>query len=165
MNLGLELTGDREVTLRFETFPQAVHARLLAAMQQIEQRLQAAVIAAQPSRSGALRSMTGGRVYDHGNRIAAVVGVRANTPNEAKKAAALEYGSRGMAVTVRTHTASLDHLWARAIAPIRVTVPDHHRVPNIRAQRFLRGPLDAMAPSILQDLAQAVDDAATGAPT
>ena len=108
-DFAIELTDERRAVLRFETFPAFAHDRLLAALQNIEARLEAAVIADEPQQKGKLRSLTGGRVYDHGNRIAAVVGVRAPDQNEARKAAALEYGSH-QALKLRAHAAKLAHL-------------------------------------------------------
>lgn len=156
----IEITGDREARLRLDAFPDNVYDRMVVAMQGIEQRLEAAIIAAEPSRTGALRAITGGTVYhDNPNRIAAVVGVRADNANDAKKAGALEYGSRGNSVAMAAHQAKLDHLWSRAIAPITVSVGPHSRVPNITAQRFLRGPIDAMRNQAFADLRAALDAA------
>lgn len=156
--LGIELVDERRATLRFEQFPQFAHDRLLLALRNIEQRLEAAVRAAEPSRTGKLQAQTGGRVYDHGSRIAAVVGVRAPDANDAKKAAALEYGSK-QALMIRAHSMKLTHLWGRAISPITVRTLPHPRVPNLPAQRFLRGPLEAMRASALAEM-QAVVTAA-----
>lgn len=155
----LEISGDRSAALRFEQFPAFAHDRLLGALQSIEQRLEAAVLASEPTRSGALRGLTGGRVYDHGNRIAAVVGVRAQTADEARKAAALEYGSRKQAITVRAHEARLAHIWKRAIAEINVSVPSYERTPDIAAVRFLRSPIQAIRDEALAELRAALDQA------
>lgn len=156
---GLELTGDREATLRFEKFPAFAHDRLLTAMQSIEQRMEAAIIAAEPDKTGALKAMTGGRVYDHGDRIAAVVGVRAMTQAEALKAAALEYGSRGGQIEVKAHFMTLSHIYSRAVAAMSVDVPDYTRTPMITADRFLRGPMEALRPEIMAELQAAMDQA------
>jgi hypothetical protein len=163
VEFGLAISGDRTATLRFATFPDVAHDRLLAAMQDIEQRLEAAVKGAEPTRSGALQGLTGGRVYDHGDRIAAVVGVRAPSAGEARKAAALEYGSTGKAMAVRAHQMSLDHIWSRAIAAISVAVPNYNRTPNIAARSFLRGPIEAMRDEALAELQAALTEAVTDA--
>jgi len=159
MDFGIKLDGDQKVVLRFENFPQAVHDRLLETMRGLETRLETAVIAAEPSLSGQLRALTGGRVYDHGDRIAAVVGVRTQTADEAKKAAALEYGSN-KSVAVRAHTATLAHLWSRAIAPIMVQVSASSRLSNIDPRRFLRDPINAMRASAIDEMRQALSAAA-----
>ena len=161
-DFGMEISGDRAAVLRFDKVPAAAHDRLLAALTDIEQRLETAVLAAEPNRSGALRAITCGKVYDHGSRIAAVVGVRAPDASTARKAATLEYGSRLAAITMRAHTARLSHIYRRAIAEITVNVPSHRRTPNVPAQRFLRGPIEAIRPGALEEmraaLAQAVAD-------
>ena len=162
MDFGLDLQGsDAKVILRFQQFPRDVHDRLLLAMRSIEQRLEVAVVAGEPARTGALRQLTGGRVYDHDTRIAAVVGVRATSPNEAKKAAALEYGS-SKPLTVRAHEASLAHVYSRAIAPITVQIGAHARTPNIDPFRFLRGPPQAIRSQAIADMRAAVDQAVQG---
>jgi hypothetical protein len=159
MQLGIRLTNERAATLRFDQFPQFAHDRLLAAMQEIEQRLEAAIIAQEPTKTGALRSWTGGRVYDHGNRIAAVVGVRAPSADAAKKAAALEYGSH-KALTVRAHTARLAHFWSRAVPEIMVVHPAYSRTPNVDDKRFLRDPAEMVRGDAMGLLQAAVDQAA-----
>jgi hypothetical protein len=157
-NFGIAIDGDQRVTLRFEQFPDTLHERLLGTLQRLEQRLEQMVLAQEPARTGALRQLTGGRVYEHPDRIAAVVGVRSQSANEAKKAAALEYGSH-RSLVVRAHTAKLSHLWARAINPIIVYIPSHSRVSDISPQRFLRGPIDAMRGEAVAELRAAVAEA------
>jgi hypothetical protein len=158
--IGIEVQGERQVALRFEQFPQFAHDRILAALQDIEGRLEAAVRGAEPARTGRLQGETGGRVYDHGDRMAAVVGVRARSgdSNEAGKAAALEYGAH-RAFEVRAHAMSLTHLWGRAIAPISVQVAGHTRRPNISERRYLRGPIDAIRGAALDQIRNAVAEA------
>ena len=158
-SFGIDIVGDTRAVLRFDRFPAAAHDRLLATLQSLEKRLEQAVIAAEPEKSGDLKSLTGGRVYDHGDRIAAVVGVRVTTANQARKAAALEYGSRGTSITVSAHTAKLDHLWSRAISPISVNVPAFSRTPNITARRFLRDPIKALHDIALAEMRAALDAA------
>nr|WP_294549967.1 hypothetical protein [uncultured Rhodopila sp.] len=153
------MSGDRKAILRFEEFPKAAHDRLFEALTDIEQQLEAAVIASEPTKSGALRSLTGGRVYDHANRIAAVVGVRVQTGNEARKAAALEYGSRGVAITVEAHFMTLDHIWRRAISPIAVDLPEYMRRPMITPHAFLKGPIDAVRGIAIAQMQAAIDQA------
>lgn len=154
---GIELTNERAATLRFEKFPEFAHDRLLGALQNIEQRLKAAVLAAEPGKTGSLKAQTGGRVYDHGNRIAAVVGVRAPNANDARKAAALEYGSRGVAITMHHRLSRISALSQRAGSdPLTM---EWRRTPTITAQRFLRGPMDAIRGGALAELQAALDAA------
>lgn len=164
-DFAIEITGDRSTTLRFENFPKQMHARILVTMQEIETRLEAAVVASEPrGATGQLQAMTGGRVYDHGDRIAAVVGVRVpgGASEAAKKAMALEYGS-STPMSLRAHVARLSHLWRLSIPEITVLVPSHSRTPNILAKRFLRDPIEAMRSEALTELRLAVDTAATEA--
>ena len=158
-DFGIQLGDDRRVILRFEQFPAAVHDRLLATLTAIEQRLEAAIIAAEPAgATGQLRAITGGRVYDHGARIAAVVGVRADGPMAAGKAGALEYGSH-RALVVRAHQAKLAHFWSRAIAAITVDVAAHSRMSNIDPRRFLRDPVEAIRSEAIAEMRAALDAA------
>lgn len=158
----IEISGDRQATLRLASFPDAAYARLVSAMERIEARLEMAVLAAEPNRTGALRALTGGQVYhDNPNRVAVRVGVRAETQAEAEKAAALEYGSRGTAVSIAAHKASLDHFWARAVSPIVVQVGPYSRTPAITARRFLRGPIDMIRTEAFAEMRAALDAAAT----
>jgi hypothetical protein len=164
-SFGVDIVGDTRAVLRFERFPAAAHDRLLATLKSLEKRLEAAVLAEEPEKSGKLKSLTGGRVYDHGDRIAAVVGVRVTNANQARKAAALEYGSRGTSITVSAHTAKLDHLWSRAISPISVNVPSFNRTPTITAKRFLRGPIQVLHDEAIAEMRAALDAAVADAAT
>jgi len=160
-DFGIDLKdSDRRVTLFFEQFPQAAHDRLLAVMQELQIRLAADVIAREPVQTGRLRSQSGGRVYDHDTRIAAVVGVRAETAQDARKAAALEYGSH-RSIMVRAHEARLTHLFGRAISPMMVTVPEHSRTTNIDPRRFLRDAIAGMHSEAIEALRQAVAEVAS----
>ncbi len=116
------------------------------------------VRAEEPVHTGKLRSETGGRVYDHGERIAAVIGVRARSIDDHAKAGALEYGAK-RPFEVRAHTATLTHLWGRAIAPITINVGAYTRTPNIDPERYLRGPTATYREEALQLLRKAVDEA------
>ena len=155
MIFGIELTGDRRATLRFDQFPTFAHDRLLAALQRIEQRLEAAVRAQVPVKTGKLQSLVGGHVYDHVNRIAAVVGIVDKTQQGARKAAALEFGSRGVSIAMHrvTSTASL---LARANRPLK---SEWRRTPTLQPHRFLRGPLDAIRGSAIAEMRAAIDQA------
>lgn len=164
MQFGLVLEGERAVTLRLEKFTADVHARLLETMRSLEQRLEAAVIAAEPNLTGALRAITGGRVYEHDTRIAAVVGVRAQGTQEAGKASALEYGSKGTAFAVRAHHATLWHVYARAIAPMTVEVADHTRIGTIDPRRFLRSAVDGLKTTAIAEMRRALDQAVSSNP-
>lgn len=158
---GLAISGDRETILRFDRFPQAAHDRLLQALRSIEERLLGMVLAAEPSKGSTLRGQTGGSVYDHGDRIAAVVGP--NVPKgdsvAAGKAAALEWGAR-KAFEVRAHQMGLDHVFNRLMQKRPVSVPAYTRTPNIPEFRYLRGPAEALRDEALAQMRAALDAAA-----
>lgn len=159
----IELKGVKSATLRLEKFPDGVLERLLEPMQSIERQLEAAVIAAEPQKSGELRGITGGRVYSHENRIAAVVGVRTQDGNEAKKAVTLEYGSLGEPMDVVNHFMRVDHVYKTLISPMDVEVPTYMRVPDVKPHRFLRDPIEAIRGSALEQLRAAIDQAVADA--
>ncbi len=165
-DFGVSLSGsERKVILRFAEFPSFAHDRLLIALTNIEQRLEAAVLAAAPQgATSTLSRLIGGRVYDHGTRIAAVVGVRvkdaADPRAAARKAAALEYGSRGTPIRVRAHSMSLDHFWNRAVSKRSEIVKGYSRTPKIAAVRFLRDPAQALRESAIAEMRAAVASAA-----
>jgi len=157
MQFGLVISGERNTSLRFDQFPTACHDRLLAAMERIKDRMVTAIQAAEPNKSGALKGQTGGRVYDHGNRIAAVAGVRAMTANDAKKAAALEYGSRGTPVVMHRLNSGRTVVARRLSRPL---VGQWTRTPTIAAHRFLRGPADSLREGAIDEMRAAVGAAA-----
>ncbi len=161
-DFGLELSGLGRAVLRFDKFPDYAHDRLLTAMQNIEKRLEIAVIAGEPDRTGLLKSQTGGRVYDHGTRIAAVVGVRALNRQEARKAAALEFGSHRR-LLIKAHWARLSHFWGRMVPTRAVWVETHPRTSNIDARRFMRGALDALRSDAIAEMKAAIAAAAADA--
>jgi hypothetical protein len=156
--IGVAVIGDRRTELQFERFPKIAHDRLKAALERIAHRLSAAVRAEEPTSTGKLQSETGGRVYDHGDRIIASVGVRTRDVDDHGKAGALEYGAK-RPFQVRAHAATLDHLWGRAIAPITIEVGAHMRTPNIQPHRYLRGPVARLRDEHLMLLRQAVEQA------
>jgi len=154
------VTGDRQVALKFDRFPQQAHDRLLARIQALTAELEARVLAAEPRRTGRLHSATISKVYDDQEKIGGRVTVRADFA----KAAALEYGAH-RPTKVAAHEMRLDHVFAeRLTAPMTVMVMLHRRMPNIAAYRFLRGPLAQMAPEIQAELQAAVAEAAAESP-
>lgn len=157
--VSVEVAGTREVGLRFDAFPDALHEALAAEIGRLGEELLALVEAATPSRTGQLRSEERLRAYDEPERIKAEVTVSA----EQAKAGALEYGAH-RATAVRAHQMRLDHAWARRLAaPIEVLVGAYTRVPDIAERAFERGPLDAMTPEILDRLDAVVASATEAA--
>lgn len=151
---------DNRLVARLDGLHATVRARMVGAMTRIEARLEAGVRATAPARTGALRSQVGGRVYqDNPNRVAAYVGVYSRDAGASRKAAALEYGSRGTSVAVQAHEFRLTHIFGRAIAPVTVTRRGHTRIPDIRATNYLRGTFTSQRRAILADLQAALDQA------
>ena len=153
--IAIEITGDRKVGLKFERFPQEAHDALLARITGLTADLKDRVIAAEPERTGRLKSETRSAVEDRPNRITGRVFIGA----EFAKAAALEYGAHGT-TTVKAHPARLGHVFARLIEPMTVIVAQHDRRVNIAEQRFLRGALAEIAPVAIEQMKEALAEAA-----
>lgn len=168
MEFGVKV-DPRKVQLNLDEFPVEVQMRMVSSITSLTSRLQARVTAAEPDRSGKLRSQTHSRVYHDANKIAGRVFVLAESDPrtrrgslDAGKAAALEYGAHG-AVKVKAHPARLDHIYSRTIPPIVVEVDPFTRRANIAEHRFLRGPLAEMSEDALSQLRQALDAASATA--
>lgn len=147
--IGIAVVGDRQVELQFETFPEIARDRLRGRLERIVSRLTGEVRALEPSRTGKLRSDTGGRVYEHQDRIAAVVGVQVDSgmgkskrgSSAVGKAAALEYGSTGRPFDVTRRGKTFQ------------------RRGGIVERRYLRGGAAAEREQALADLQEAVNEA------
>lgn len=154
MEIAVTISGDREVALKFEQFPQRAHASLLSRITNLTTQLEARVRAAEPSLTGKLRGETVSHVYDDPERIRGVVTVSADFA----KAGALEYGAH-RATRVKEHYERLGHVFARLISPLAVVVSEHTRIPNIQEHAFLRGPLAEMEPEVVEQLKAALVEA------
>jgi hypothetical protein len=153
----LAISGEREIGLRFEKFPDQAHDRLKEAMESLKGRLESGVKGDAPVREGKLQSEIGGQVYDDGDHLAAQVGVHAQGASDYGKDAALEYGAHGRA-QVRAHEARLTHVFGRP-AELEVTVSAHERQVDIEERRYLRGPFDAIREEALAEMRQALSEA------
>lgn len=153
-DIGVFITGDRELALRFERFPAALHAKLLQRISGLTSDLEALVESQVPRRTGKLAGEITARIRDSDASISGIV----TLTGDYAKAAALEYGAHGIA-NVSAHAARLTHLWGRATgAPLTVEVPTHTRHVNISAHRFLRGPEAQMIEQVRAELQSAVDE-------
>jgi hypothetical protein len=162
--VNLELKGERQAGRRFEDFPSDLREALKAEIDSLTNELHARVVAAAPSRSGNLRSRIQGKLYEDKDRVTGRVSVRASNQSEARKAAALEYGSRGRPGPVQSHTMRLDHYWSQKLAaPRTVVVEAFQRTARVAEHRFLRGPLDAMRVTINVRLGAVIASATKGA--
>lgn len=161
MDVMIGMDGDRRIEARFDRFPERARANLRQRIAAIIGVLETRVEAAEPSRTGKLRSETAGFVDEQPDFIRGRVRIvtRRGGAAEGGKAAALEYGAHGTA-SVKGHARTLDHVFARAIEPQRVFVEAYTRHPDIAAHLFLRGPLAEMRGDIMDQLRDALGEAA-----
>lgn len=148
--------GAREVSLRFDTFPDRVKARLTARIDELTTQLQASVMAAAPFRNGRLRGEITARAYnDKPDRIAGYVSVFAGSDaGEYPKAATLEYGStKARRVFSKTET------FITRRGKVRRVVDRYTKPAMLTARRYLRDPLEEMLPEITAALEEAVAEA------
>ena len=157
----IDLTGERQAGLRFEKFPSELLADLRAEIDSLTNELRGRVATAIPTRSGELRSSLHDELIDGDDKVTGRVTVAKGNQALHKKAAALEYGSKGKKRPVRQHKMRLGHYWDEKLAaPRTVIVKAFQRTPNVKAHKFLRGPMEAMRPTILARLNKVVERAA-----
>lgn len=158
MTISVTVTGDRELTLRFERFPVELRSRLAAAVRELTEELYGRVLDTEPFKTGKLRAETVERVFeDTPERLAGYVSIYApGNADEYAKAATLEYGTdKPRKVPDRAHgfMTRLNGSHRRILA--RFSKPVH-----IEAHRFLRGPLAAMRGEVEARLNAAIAQAA-----
>ena len=160
----IDVTGDRQVGLRFEHFPDALYDELKAMIEELTAELFARVEAATPTATGRLRNQERVRIFTDPNHIKGYVDIAGQGGSQDfAKAGALEYGAT-RSTKVVAHKMKLDHLWANRLnAPIIVLVEAHSRRPNIAEHAFERGPLETMQPEIIARLNAVVEAAAAEA--
>jgi hypothetical protein len=150
---------DNNLTLHLDSLPKHLRVRLRSRLTVLIQRLLANVKAAEPVRTGRLRSLTSASISETDTAIRGqvrIAGDRADGHNVA--AAALEYG-QNRTVAVRAHPERLTHVFGHPITPESVMVKAHARHPHIAARRFLRGPAQALRPVAIAELQAAVEEA------
>ena len=149
----IDVAGDRQVGLRFDTFPDALYEDLKTEVNALSLELFARVEAATPSRTGRLRSQERVRLFSDPNRITGYVDIAGEKGSQDfAKAGALEYGAHGQA-KVSAHSMSLDHHWSRKLGePETVMVDAYTRSADIAELAFERGPLAAMQPEVASRL-------------
>jgi len=147
--VGITTKGERELALRFDTFPQRARQKLEERITGLTDALLTRIQAATPYRTGKLRGEEASRVYDdQPERVAGYVSVTGEFP----KAATLEYGTEK--VRKRFSKSLASRLGGRRLAD-RVTKPAH-----IAAFRYLRGPFEEMRPEIEAALTEALAEVA-----
>jgi hypothetical protein len=149
--------GDREISLRFDTFPARAHKRLEEKIGILTEQLEARVQAATPVLTGLLRSEVTPRDFaDNVNRVAGYVSIFAHSSNEYAKAATLEYGSNKP-----RHTSQRASSGILSRFGLKQRIADRMSKPvMIKAFEYLRGPLAQMKPEIEAGLNEALAEAA-----
>jgi hypothetical protein len=148
--------GEREVSLRFDTFPSKLRAKLEQRIRELTEALDARVEAAAPFKTGQLRSEIKSRIFnDTDTRVAGYVSVFAgDLQKEYAKAATLEYGT-DKPRRIPDHGGVF-----RKLSVGQKRIESHLTKPaHIAAFRFLRGPLEQMRPEIQEALEQTVAEA------
>jgi len=151
--------NDRRLALHFAELPDALAKRLRARITSLSARLLVMVHAAEPQRTGRLRSLTKAFMRETPTSIRGGVhieGDRVGGHNIA--AAALEYGQHRV-VNVRAHSARLTRVFGHPITPETIAIRAHRRRPNIAAKRFLRDPAAQIRPIALAEMQAAVSEA------
>lgn len=154
----IEVTGDRQVGLRFEEFPDDLYEGLRRKVEAFSNELFARVVASTPELTGLLRSEERVRLFTDPNRITGYVDIAAvKGSQDFAKAAALEWGAHA-STAVKAHPMRLDHHWDQLLAePETVLVADYNRTPDIAEHAFERGPLAEMQPEIIAGLNEVVE--------
>jgi hypothetical protein len=153
MDVHFDVTGARQVGLRFDAFPDALYDDLKGEIDALSVELLARVQASTPVKTGALRASERMRLFADKNRITGYVDIAAGKGSQAfAKAGALEYGAH-RATKVSAHSMKLDHAWGyKLAAPMDVLVAAYTRTPDIEEFAFERGPLAEMQPEVIARL-------------
>lgn len=165
IGFSVSIPNERQVLLRLAQLPIALRSQLLPTITSLAEQLLSRVQAAEPSRTGTLRSST--RMFvDQGEnfirgrvRILGRPGGRGGAHNIA--AAALEYGVN-RSIKVRAHQMRLEHVFGRAGERHLVMVDAYQRRTQIRARRFLRDPAAALRERARNELETAINQALQG---
>jgi len=150
--------GDKELQLRFETFPARARQKIKERIEEIVSRLEQRSRDAAPYRTGQLRSEITSRVYaDNPNRIAGYVSVYAPTAKKGEyaKAATLEYGSDAVRRVFERGASLMDRLGR----PKRRVIGRMSKAAHIEAYAYLRNPLEQMRPEVEASLGEALAEA------
>jgi len=152
--VGITTKGERELALRFDTFPERAHQKLQQRIEPLIDALLLRIQEATPYQYGTLRGEEVSRTYaDQADRVAGYVSIVGQSQNDYAKAATLEYGTDK--VRRRLEKGSLASRLGLKRLSMRVSKPAH-----IAAFRYLRGPFEEMRPEIEAALAEAVAEVA-----
>jgi hypothetical protein len=158
----VKVTGDDRVLQMLDRMPDLVKTKLRERITAMIEGLAGAVRAATPYKTGKLRSEISSRVFsDKPGRVAGYVSVQAaGNVQEILKAATLEYGSHKWRAAVRAGGSRKDKVWERLTRGkkrIRLRLDRSRKL--IVARMYLRGPMRDMSGEMLDELADAVDQA------
>jgi hypothetical protein len=149
----------QRLTLRFEELPRALRNAIRPRIVALSATLLGLVHAAEPRRTGKLRSMTHAFLRERKNSIRGGVTIDGTDQDPNKVAAgALEYGVH-RTVSVKGHSARLTEVFGRTVTPETVLIRTHARRANLTARRFLRGPASALLPRARAELETAIAEA------
>jgi hypothetical protein len=161
MEYKVDLRGDQRVGLRFDEFPSLAHERLVTTIEELTAALHTAVLAGVPrGKTGHLAAQVKTGIEQTDTRVRGWVSLAGASANDVKKAAALEYGSRGEAFDVRGYTRTLDQVFGAITSPFEQVVAAYHRTGGLEELDFLHGPLDATAEAAIVRMNEAVFGAA-----
>ena len=143
------LIGDTKIIAIFDNaFPEKYRPQILAEVTKDIAALYSKIVSA----SGKLAPWVGSDVSDDEDQI------KGRVYSNAKQAAVFEYGApRNGAFRVREHEQRLAHLWAKAINPIKVSIPTYSRTANITARPAFIPALESMQPEFVEGLQRAVN--------
>jgi hypothetical protein len=137
------VTGDTKTIELFDAdqLPQMYYDGILGKVIDLTAEMEEIARGLAPSKTGKTRAAIDSDVRKGGSFIKGRV-----FSTDGAKAVAIEYGATGRAKTaVAAYTQTLNHAWAKAIAPIRVTVPAHARIQNIAPHPFMRPALQTIS--------------------
>ena len=153
-SIHIDVTGARQVGIRFDEFPDDAYADLKDEVNALSTELFGRVEAATPELTGELRASERLRLFTDANRITGYVDIEGGKTSGGlySEAGALEYGAH-RSTKVKAHQMGLDHHWLlKLAAPETVLVPDYSRTPDIQEYAFERGPLAEMQPEVIARL-------------
>lgn len=158
----LTTSGDREIALRFETFPDRVRQRITQRVSSLIDSLKARIKAATPYDAANhsaihLRDEIESRMYtDQPDRVAGYVSVYSpGDPKQYPKAATLEYGSDA----IRRKLEKSASLFDRFGRPKRRVIGRANAAAHIRAFAYLRGPFEGIKSEAETSLGEALSEA------
>lgn len=149
---------ERRLEAHLDRMSDRLRSKLSERITSLTAQLLERIHAAEPMRTGRLRSETQ-MLVDHGEDwVRGRVRIMGQGREHNEAAAALEYGAQ-RSFNVRAYMEKRSAVFGRSIAPEPITVKAYRRHANIRPRRFLRDPAEAMRSRIEAEIQAAIDDA------